>query len=47
MWSEPRIRMSEGLSSATIGKQLGFDNRAVLKAVLPAGLQARPISGQS
>ena len=33
---------SQGLSSARIGQQLGFDNHTILNAVRSAGLSVRP-----
>lgn len=41
------VRMyAEGLSSITIGKQLGFDNHTVLNALRRAGAPIRPQPGR-
>lgn len=40
------VRMyAEGLSSITIGQQLGFDNHTILKALRRAGVKVRTRSG--
>ena len=37
---------ASGLSSIEVGKQLGFDNHTVLKAVAAAGLPVRKVLGR-